>query len=179
MNDLKNEEWRPVVGYEGLYEISNIGNVRRLPGYVRTGRGLRFWKGGPLKLQNGSEYFHVDLSKNGKRKIRVIHQLVADAFLGLKPDGCDLVRHFDGDCKNNKVENLIWGTSLENEADKDRHGRRQRGEKSSNAKLKDCEAKSIKEKHRSGVLTSVLAMEYGVSKDTIKNIAKGRSWKHI
>lgn len=71
MNDLKNEEWRPVVGYEGLYEISNIGNVRRLPGYVRTGRGIRFWKGGPLKLQNGSEYFHVDLSKNGKRKTQV------------------------------------------------------------------------------------------------------------
>jgi len=113
------EEWRPVVGYEGLYEVSSIGRVRSLDRTTSHGHRLTgFMRKLPVQLGRRS----VKLSKgHGPRKISV-HVLVAEAFHGPRPDGQE-VRHLDGDSLNNCVDNLAWGTGSENTLDQVRHGR--------------------------------------------------------
>ena len=93
------EEWRPVVGYEGLYEVSNMGNVKSL-NYRRTG------KEGILKAsKTGNGYQKVQLFKDGKGKFYKVHQLVATAFCE-NPHGFKEVNHIDEDKTNNCADNL-------------------------------------------------------------------------
>ena len=95
------EEWRPVVGYEGLYEVSNMGRVKSL-NYKRTGQE------GILKgRKDGSGYLQVNLSKDGKCKSYKIHRLVATAFCENQM-GYNEVNHINEDKSDNKAENLEW-----------------------------------------------------------------------
>jgi len=100
------EEWKPVVGYEGFYEVSDMGRVRSLP---------RKWaKGGILKpAPDEWGYSTVGLCKNGKRKTNRIHILVMQTFKGECPEGCE-VDHIDGNPSNNCLENLRYVTHKEN-----------------------------------------------------------------
>lgn len=96
------EKWKPVKGYEGMYEVSNLGNVRSLyKGIVRK----------PNLINSG--YFTVRLAKGGKQKTHLIHRLVAEAFLE-KPPGCDEVNHKDYNKLNNRADNLEWITHQSN-----------------------------------------------------------------
>lgn len=105
---MKKEYWKPVVGYEGLYEVSNWGRVKSLP---RKGTYARILKPVPNKYG----YFQVNLYKNGKLKKIFIHRLVAEAFLEI-PEGLKQyigtvylqVNHKDENKHNNNVENLEW-----------------------------------------------------------------------
>lgn len=97
------EEWRPIEGYEGLYEVSSYGRVRSLDRYderncFREGRILKLYtrKGG---------YLFVQLHLNGKGKNYLVHRLVAIAFIP-NPDNLPEVNHLDEDKTNNRVENL-------------------------------------------------------------------------
>lgn len=90
------EEWRPVVGYEGLYEVSNLGRVKSL---------YKACILKPQKKRNG--YFQVNLYKNGTMKSRAVHRLVATAFIP-NPLGKPQVNHRDEDKQNNAVDNLEW-----------------------------------------------------------------------
>lgn len=97
-------EWRPVKGYEGLYEVSNLGQVRSF--YSGEAKILK-----PYVDKDG--YLCVHLHKNGKGYAKKVHRLVASAFIpniGDKPQ----VNHIDGDKTNNTVDNLEWVTSKEN-----------------------------------------------------------------
>lgn len=95
------EEWRPLVGYEGLYEVSNRGNMKSL-NYRRTG------KEGILKaVKDKDGYLRVQLWKDGKRKMYAVHRLVAQAFLP-NPNNLPIINHKDENKQNNKVENLEW-----------------------------------------------------------------------
>ena len=104
-----NEEWRTIEGYEGLYEVSNLGRVRSLDMYVKCGYGnYRLHKGkvlSPTKDTNG--YLRVVLSCNGKHKSITVHRLVAQTFI-LNPDNLPEVNHKDEDKTNNNVDNLEW-----------------------------------------------------------------------
>lgn len=102
-----NEIWKDIVGYEGLYQISNLGNVKSLD-YRRTGKE-RILK--PVTDSVG--YLHVVLCKNRKLKTFNIHRLVANAFLE-NPDHKSDVNHKDEDKTNNCVDNLEWMTRKEN-----------------------------------------------------------------
>lgn len=96
--------WKPVVGYEGLYEVSDLGEIRRiLPN--GTTRKLKLWQ--------SANYYTVCLSNKCHRKTKAVHRLVADAFLN-KPENATEVNHKDGNKLNNKVENLEWVTQREN-----------------------------------------------------------------
>ena len=114
----KAEIWKPVVGYEGIYIVSNFGGVKRLPYRRRMyhhGKEIFYnRKEWILKQVNtGVGYLQVGLSKNGKSKCHHTHRLVAKAFiqnLKNKPQ----VNHKDGDKTNNKLENLEWCTPSEN-----------------------------------------------------------------
>ena len=108
------EAWRPVKGYEDSYEVSDKGSVRSIDRIDSGGRRL---DGRTLKpSNNGNGYIQVALSKNGKLKTHRIHHLVAQAFL-LNPYAYSHVRHKNDIKSDNVVENLAWGTHLDNMAD--------------------------------------------------------------
>ena len=102
------EIWAAVLGYEGLYEVSNLGRVRSLPHTVKHFCGLRESLGRILNpVVTGLWYFAVDLCKNGRRKKVLVHRLVADAFIPGKFDGAQ-VNHKDENKANNRYDNLEW-----------------------------------------------------------------------
>lgn len=112
------EKWLPVVGYEGLYEVSDFGRVRRTGATqgARVGHVLA-----QVELRKRGGYFAIGLRGGPKRKMMRVHRLVAAAFLG--PSDLPLVRHLDGNPKNNHVSNLAYGDVSQNAQDRTRHGR--------------------------------------------------------
>lgn len=99
------EVWKPIVGYDGFYEVSSYGrvrNIKRSPWHI-------------LKNNNSSNgYLIVGLSRNGHHKTHSVHRIVATAFIQ-NPDKKSDVNHKDGNKTNNNVENLEWVTKSENE----------------------------------------------------------------
>ena len=106
---MTEEIWRPVVGYEELYEVSSYGRVRSLDRYVRTCyEKYRLHKGKVLiPTKNRYGYLSVVLSCNGKHKTITIHRLVSLTFIP-NPDDLPIINHKDEDKTNNRVENLEW-----------------------------------------------------------------------
>lgn len=103
------EEWKNVIGYEGLYEVSNTGQVRSLDRYVKYSNGRIHLHKGKV-LSSGKDkygYLAVCLSCNGKQKIIKIHRLVAEAFIP-NPNNLPQVNHKDEVKTNNRVDNLEW-----------------------------------------------------------------------
>lgn len=96
------EEFRPIKGYEGLYEVSNLGNVRN----VKTGRILK-------SFDNKRGYLTIRLSKNGKSSKFYIHRLVAEAFIS-NPNNYPVINHKDEIKTNNSIDNLEWCTQKYN-----------------------------------------------------------------
>ena len=118
------EQWKPVHGYEGIYEVSSHGRVRSVDRTVTRSDGqVRHLEGKVLRaaLSKRGGYPIVSLYAHGKNKMRYVHSLVAEAFIGTRPEGME-VCHGDGDPNNNHVENLRYGTQSDNELDKVRHG---------------------------------------------------------
>lgn len=118
-------EWLPVVGYEGLYEVSNKGHVRSLDRMVRSKNGVwtrrasrvlaACWKG-------PDRYPAIHLCRDGHVKQAYVHHVVLEAFAGPKPFPEAVSRHLNGDNQDCSAVNLAWGTQAENIADKFRHG---------------------------------------------------------
>lgn len=115
-------QWQPVVGYEGLYEVSREGRVRSLDRVKRNRWGEYVQPGVELRASSaGDGYAKVALTKDGKLRTRRVHILVLEAFVGRRPDGMQAC-HNDGNQGNNCIENLRWDTVSANTYDKIRHG---------------------------------------------------------
>ena len=111
---IQDEVWKDIEGYEGLYQVSNFGDIKSLPKVRRNRSGTYIQKEKLLKLSNTSTgYKKVELYKDKKRKSFKVHRLVAQAFIP-NPENKREVNHIDGNKHNNKVNNLEWVTSSEN-----------------------------------------------------------------
>lgn len=170
IQSLPGEIWKPVVGYEGLYEVSSIGRVKSI---VRTTPIIM--KATP-NITTGR--FQVPLSKKGHVKKRAyVHRMVAEAFHGPCPDGMECC-HNDGDHTNNHFNNLRWDTRKANWRDRRAHGNGTEGEKHATGKLKRGDVLAIRARHKPGLL-GVLAREFGVRRQTIWSIVHRKTWTHI
>ncbi len=175
--------WKPVCDYEGLYEVSNTGDVRSLDrrakrGAILSGRILKPWTS-----QGG--YLYLTLCKNGKRTRFAVHQLVASAFVGPKSQGLE-VNHKDGNKKNNASYNLEYVTRQENTIHASRVLGRMKhkrvvphGSKSKHAKLNETQVARIKQLIRNGASDSAISEMYPVSRRAINWIRNGATWAHV
>lgn len=115
---MKSEKWKDIQGFEGLYQVSNLGNVRSLDRYVNSAINKskqRLLKGRVLKPNdNGHGYKYITLSINGIKYREYIHRLVAKHFVD-NPNDKEEVNHINGDKTDNESENLEWTTRNENE----------------------------------------------------------------
>ena len=171
----QSEEWRGVVGYEELYEVSSEGQIRidSHPYHKsKTGRLLEY------RIRNG--YRSVGLTKKGRRRDFKVALLVAQAFIGQRPKGWFL-NHIDGNKENDRLENLEYVTPSHNK----RHALRlglgirglfQAGENHRNVKLTRETVLSIL---RSNASAASLARVHGVSPSNISMIRNRRAWTHI
>jgi hypothetical protein len=117
-------QWLPVIGYEGIYEVSDQGEVRSVDREVCDSVGvLRKYKSTVLKPRtNCRGYPVVNLCRNGRPQTRKVHQLVADAFDVPRLSGATEVCHLVNDRTRNTFDNLYWGTRSDNQQDRVRHG---------------------------------------------------------
>lgn len=108
------EEWRDVIGYEGLYQVSNLGRVKSLDRYTTDKNGRVYTvKGKVLSQSRVGDYLRVSLYTENTARGKLVHRLVAEAFIS-NPNGYDTVNHIDEDKMNNSCNNLEWCTSSYN-----------------------------------------------------------------
>ena len=176
------EIWKDIEGYEGLYEVSNLGNVKSLPKEWVSSTGLKKHKEKILKCTvSVYGYSVVGLYKGKKMKQHRISRLVAAAFL-LNMENKAEVNHIDGCKANNYVDNLEWITSSENIRHADRTGLRKMpsGENHHKAKLNESDIINIRREYKQGGYThKALGEKYNVHQSAISQIIRRERWKHI
>jgi hypothetical protein len=167
------ELWRPIPGWEGLYEASSLGRVRSLP----RDRNGRTYGGRLLTAVLNPRYYAVRLrdSGTGRSRSESVHALVAAAFLGPRPKGM-VVRHGPGGCLDNSIANLSYGTQQENIYDKRRDGTWLIGDTAARRILHSSEVAEI---YQSSETSPALAARYGVSETTIRKIWAGKNWRSV
>ena len=175
------ELWKPVVGYEGLYEVSNYGRVESLPRKVQYlgRRGLWTVKERILKTRVGSGgYLVVGLAN--KRTWRVpIHILVLTAFDKPRSVG-QQAQHLNGNASDSRLCNLRWGTPGENREDMRVHGTTNRGERNGRVKLTKWDVLiEIPCYSALGLNYTQMAKRLGVVGSTIRGILLGWYWPHL
>lgn len=154
------EVWKDVVGYENIYQVSDLGNVKALTRLKTNNKGSFISKEKILKQGIDDGYCKVVLTKNGVRRTEKVHRLVAIAFLGFKKDLC--VNHIDSNRSNNNLNNLEWLSHLENI----RHARRN----NRYPKFKMSEKQKLILKERNAV--KVICIETNIIYDSIRDASK-------
>jgi hypothetical protein len=134
----------------------------------------------PYPLPSG--YHYVTLSTvgrgggGGNRGRDYVHKIVLTTFVGPRPKGMEC-RHLNGDRGDNRLENLRWGTRMENLADMVRHGTDPQGERNGAARLTDDAVRAIRSMHWK--FLEVLARRFGVTTLNVRAVVLGKTWKHV
>lgn len=172
------EMWKPIIGYEGLYEVSNMGRVRSLTRISnfrdRSGRiNERVIKGRTMRPQRQkSGYLHVGLSKDGNVTQYRVHRLVAAAFVD-NPEGLYEVNHIDEDKTNNRADNLEW---CDHKYNNNYGSKPKRGARNPMAKLTNEDVEEIRHRRASGEMLKTIAADFGISINHVCNLAQGKRW---
>lgn len=168
----REERWRPVVGWVGFYSISDCGRVRR------DGAGRGAVVGRILTHKRGHKgYAYIDLSRGDQKTRRLVHQLVAEAFLPPRPSHLHHPNHRDADKLNNHARNLEWTTAQENNA----HARvlglvpALCGERNGRAKLTTEQVGEIRVL-RGVIGARAIAARFGIARSLVQRIHQGRAW---
>jgi hypothetical protein len=169
------EQWKPVPGWE-QYECSNLGQIRRAvesrihpAGFVLS----------PKVDRHG--YLKISLWRNGEVRHTQVHRIVAETWHGPCPSLRHQAAHNDGVRTNCKSSNIRWATAKENSADRAAHKIWNPANGSSHwkAKLNEKNVLEMKAMHLSGKKQTEIAQHFGVSKATVCEILKGKSWVHV
>lgn len=165
------EVWKDVKDYEGMYQISNFGEVKS---FKRKEERIM------IKNFSKRQYLNVKLTQKGDPKTFKVHRLVANAFIP-NPENKPQVNHIDGIKTNNRVENLEWCTNKENMHHAIVNGLKKsiRGEGNPNAKLSIEKVKQIKQLLDLGFLQDEVAEVYGVGSRCISKIKTGIRWGYV
>ena len=182
------EQWRDVKGYEGKYQVSNLGNVRsldmkqtRFNGLVRCefqikGRDLKpFQTGKGYKRDQG--YLTIKIAGKSYK----VHRLVAEAFLD-NPNNFEQVNHIDGNKDNNAVSNLEWCNNKQNAIHAAKNGLTPSGSKSILHKLTEQQVNEIRKRYIKGDRVNgakPLARKFEVSSTTIRKIIAKDKWRWL
>ncbi len=166
--EAEKEIWNPVVGFKGLYEVSNQGKVKS----IRTGNFLK-------QHLSRKKYLKVTLRKNDRSYHLFVAVLVLEAFDCPRPFGLQCA-HNNGIKSDNRVSNLRWATPKENSQDRVLHDALPTGERNGMTKITESDAVFIIKNYRKvNAIESnamVLAKKYGVCRDTILRLIKGETW---
>ena len=171
------EIWKDVPGYEGYYQVSNHGNVKSIERTITDSLGHTYNISEKI-LKNtidnvGKGYYRVSLSRKCKILFAHVHRLVAWAFIGHQKKGIE-VRHLDGNCKNNHINNLAYGTKSENIADAKEHNTFPRWEKRPGAILNRNIAKAIA---ASKGTNAEIGRKFGIKAGVIRQVRTGETWE--
>ena len=176
---IPKEEWKPVVGFEGFYEVSNHGRVKSIVRMSRTNSihsGLRRMGGIIRKLlKDTNGYQHVAITALGVRRLAMVHHLVLDAFVGTRPEGMECC-HNNSNPSDNHLSNLRWDTHYNNNQDRKNRGMYLVGSKHHQAKLTKQDVLFIRNSDMTGV---VLAKMHNIGRTQVSRIKRGESWKHL
>jgi len=171
------EIWKDVVGYEGFYKVSNLGNIKSLDRVIVQSNGFRFLcKGKSLTPTIQKGYLRIGISKDLKRKAKLVHRLVAEAFIP-NPQKKPTVNHENGIKTDNRVENLTWMTHKEQTKHSRLNGLQTlEGYFNPNATLTENQRKEIVNLYnKGGIFQKDLALIFGVKQAAIsKVIVKSR-----
>lgn len=167
------EQWRDIPGYEGRYQVSDLGRVRSLDRAVKTvsrcgNRSARVVRGVLLAPQKHSRGY-VQYKLGGR--IWLAHALVALAFIGPRPEGME-VAHGDGDKQNNAFRNLRYATPLENGDDRRKHGTSGAGEANSRAVLSNAAVEQLRATR--GLTQTELGEQHGISQAHVSRLLNRR-----
>lgn len=169
------EIWRPVIGYEGYYSVSNLGRVQRIAG----GRGAEVGRILTRYERNGDGYRFVQLSRDDQKRTFGVHVLVAETFLGPRPRG-KFPNHKNLKKPDNRAANLEWLTRKQNAqhalARGVHGGRSMAGAANGRAVLTGVQVAEIR-RHKGRIGQRALARLCGVSKTCIQWIHQGKHWR--
>ena len=180
------ERWLPLVGFEKLYAISTDGRFRSLPKQDTLGRNVpaRILTNARLLKSHqhphgGQVYLRIRLQKDGRQHDVVVHRLVLRTFVGEPLPGMQC-SHINGNKLDNRLRNLEWVTSKENNRQKRVHDRMAQGERNGWARLTEVDVKRIWDSRLSA---QILASELGLNRETVARVRRGETWgwftKHL
>jgi hypothetical protein len=181
---MSEEIWKDIPDYEGVYQVSNFGNVKSLERYVVGGKGKRQLVPERILKQTSDSYGYrvvslCDSVAGKSTKVKKVHRLVLRAFIG---DSDRMGCHGDGDTANNYLTNLRYGTAQDNADDRYRHGKKvgASGSRNGMAKLTEEAVGGIKTLISEGKLSCLkIANMFEVSAETVRKIKIGKTWSHI
>jgi len=171
------EKWKDIPGYEGFYQVSNMGNIKSVDRRVSDGRLL---KGRNIKPWRHTEgYRMVSLSKNGKVIKMKISRLVLLAFVRTT-DFCILqVRHLNAKRDDDRLLNLKYGMQADNENDKISLNLDNAGERNGMSKLTVSQVREIKNLIAKKLTYKEISKNYPIKPRSISDIACGRTWRNV
>lgn len=170
------EIWKPIPSLNNLYEASNFGRIRSA-GARNKGKILREY----IKCPSNINYNLVEVHIDGKKWAKKVHRLVAEVFCE-NSENYPIVMHLDNDRRNNRADNLQWGTLKMNSQQMIREGRgnKSKGSKHYLSKLTEDQVIEIRKKYIPRKYTlQQLAKEYNVSFGLIGHVVKNRNWTHV